>query len=144
METIRILPKELNPGVILSKDTREFKIYGTSCPMDPEQFYEPLIHWFNKYLDNPLQETVFEIFFSYFDTASSKFLLHIFYKLEDLQDLGSDVKVKWFYLEEDEDMLEEAEEFENVIYLDFEIIAVENEDVFEDDTYFLNEIESVI
>ena len=144
MEIIKIEPKDLLPGVILNKNSNTFRMYGTSCPMETEEFYEPIINWMNNYLRNPLSETVFEIFFSYFDTSSSKYLLHIFYKLEDLQDAGYDVHVKWFYAEDDDDMLEEAEEFENTVYLDFEIIPVENEDIWTDNDFFNKIMEELV
>ena len=50
-------------------------------------------------------------------------LLDVFKKLETLS--GSNVSVKWYYEEDDEDMLEAGEDYEAIIDLDFEMIEVE-------------------
>ena len=40
--------------------------------------------------------------------------------------------------------LEEAEEFENTVYLDFEIIPVENEDIWTDNDFFNKIMEELV
>jgi len=47
----------------------------------------------------------------------------VFKKLESLS--GTSVKVKWYYEEDDEDMLEAGEDYEAIIDLPFEMIEVE-------------------
>ena len=127
MEPLYYVPKELEPGVLLDTYSNKFIIYGISCPNEPFEFFIPIIHWFNNYMKRPLNTTVFEIYFDYFDTITSKFLLKILYKLESIAEQGYDVKIQWFYREGDEDMYEEAEEFDYVIEPDFEIIPILNE-----------------
>ena len=59
----------------------------------------------------------------YFNTSSSKCILDVFKKLESISD--SSVSVKWYYEEDDEDMLEAGEDYEAIIDLSFEMIEVE-------------------
>ena len=59
----------------------------------------------------------------YFNTSSSKCILDVFKKLETLS--GTEVSVKWYYEEDDEDMLEAGEDYEAIIDLPFEMIEVE-------------------
>ena len=59
----------------------------------------------------------------YFNTSSSKCILDVFKKLESIAD--SEVSIKWFYEEDDEDMLEAGEDYEAIIDLKFEMIEVE-------------------
>ena len=59
----------------------------------------------------------------YFNTSSSKCILDVFKKLESLA--GTEVSVKWYYEEDDEDMLEAGEDYEAIIDLPFEMIEVE-------------------
>ena len=59
----------------------------------------------------------------YFNTSSSKCILDVFKKLESVT--GSEVSVKWYYEEDDEDMLEAGEDYEAIIDLPFEMIEVE-------------------
>ena len=57
-------------------------------------------------------------------------------KLEKLQDSGKSVLLKWYYEEEDEDMLEEAEEFESIANIEFEIIPISYADSYIEDDLF--------
>jgi len=119
-------PKELLPGVLLDKESGNFQIVGTSCPMEPFEFFVPILNWFDEYGKEPLDETILVLNFNYFNTSSSKFLLKILYKLENIQETGKYVRIDWYYSEDDEDMLEEAEEFENIVDLEFDLIPLSN------------------
>jgi len=113
--------------------------------MEPFEFFNPIIDWFHEYSEDPLQKTVFEIYFTYFDTSTSKFFLRILYILEDIQEMGFDVIVNWYYSEEDEDMLDEGEEFERVSVLDFDMISIMNNPEYaEDDRYFEEIVELLL
>ncbi|MBQ5513471.1 MAG: SiaC family regulatory phosphoprotein, partial [Bacteroidales bacterium] len=56
----------------------------------------------------------------YFNTASSKLLLDILMKLEQLSEDGNDVLVRWYYPEDDEDMQEAGEEYSDIVDVPFE------------------------
>ena len=58
-----------------------------------------------------------------FNTSSSKCILDVFKKLETLS--GTEVKVNWYYEEDDEDMLEAGEDYQAIIDLPFKMIEVE-------------------
>ena len=69
----------------------------------------------------------------------------IMIKLEKLSGIEHKVNVRWYYSKYDEDMLEEGEEFENIVDIPFEIIPIENEtndlEEDEDNDYFDNIID---
>lgn len=117
---------ELLPGIFFDKETRKFKVFGRSCPVNAFEFYEPIFTWLDAYLKEPLEETKVEFFLNYINTASSKMILKLFNKLEELILLGKNVYISWFYTEDD-DMLETGEEFENVLDLKFDFIEVDDE-----------------
>ena len=71
----------------------------------------------------PNSATVLNVQLEYFNTSSSKCILDVFKKLESVS--GSEVSVKWYYEEDDEDMLEAGEDYEAIIDLPFEMIEVE-------------------
>ena len=60
----------------------------------------------------------------YFNTASSKMLLDILMKLEDMHKAGKESLVKWYYPEDDEDMKEAGEEYADIVDVPFEQISV--------------------
>jgi len=122
-DRIEIPGDQDTPYVNFNYDKRKFEIAGRSFPADADGFYQPLIKWLDDYKKTgPDAETVFEVRMEYFNTASAKMLLDVFFKLEDIAEAGNDVKIQWFYLEEDEDMLEAGEEFNEIVELEFEFV----------------------
>ena len=105
------------------KSAGELLIKGRSIPENSIEFYKPLIDWISEYSDNPKGQTLVNIQLEYFNTSSSKCILDVFKKLESIAD--SEVSIKWFYEEDDEDMLEAGEDYQAIIDLPFKMIEVE-------------------
>ena len=68
----------------------------------------------------------FPAFFNldYFNTATSKVILDILVMFEEMIEEGNDVKVKWYYDEEDEDMQAAGEEYSDMVDVPIEMISV--------------------
>ena len=101
----------------------ELLLKGRSIQENSIEFYKPLIEWIESYSESPNSSTVLNVQLEYFNTSSSKCILDVFKKLESVT--GSEVSVKWYYEEDDEDMLEAGEDYEAIIDLPFEMIEVE-------------------
>ena len=101
----------------------ELLLKGRSIPENSIEFYKPLIEWIESYSESPNSSTVLNVQLEYFNTSSSKCILDVFKKLESVT--GSEVSIKWYYEEDDEDMLEAGEDYEAIIDLPFEMIEVE-------------------
>lgn len=98
-------------------------IKGRSIPENSIEFYKPIIDWIGSYGGAPQGTTEVNIQLEYFNTSSSKCILDVFKKLETLA--GTEVKVNWYYEEDDEDMLEAGEDYQAIIDLPFKMIEVE-------------------
>ncbi len=122
MEALRVEGSGYTPKVVLDPANNTFEISGRSLPEDVSAFYSPIIEWINKYAQNPNKKTVFEFKLTYYNTASSKLLLNIMSKLEDIVDDDNEVLVKWYYPEDDEDLEEAGEEYSDIVDLPFESI----------------------
>jgi hypothetical protein len=116
MEIINLEGTEDTPKIILDKNNGIFEISGRSLPEDSAEFYKPVIEWLEKYNTNPNTKTHFTFKLEYFNTASSKLILDVLSKLEDLPN----VTVLWYYHEDDEDMQEAGEEFSELVEIPFE------------------------
>lgn len=123
METIKIAGTEDTPNVILDAANDIMEISGRSLPEDVASFYEPVLNWLDEYAKNPNPKTIFNFKLVYFNTASSKLLLDILMKLEELHENGADVLVKWHYPEDDEDMAEAGEEYADIVDIPFEKVS---------------------
>jgi len=118
--------EDLLPGVILDKNAGKFEIYGKSCPVDGIEFYEPIFNWFDQYKNDPLERTNLDFKLTYFNTISAKVILKLMTKMEDLSNLGHEVKIRWYYTEGDEELEEAGEKFANIVNVNFEYIPVCN------------------
>jgi len=123
MEVIKIKGTDDTPTVILDSENGIFEISGRSLPEDVAAFYEPIIDWLDRYAEGPNPKTVFDFKLEYFNTASSKLLLDVLLKLEDMCENGKDVLVRWHYPDDDEDMQEAGEEYADIVDVPFEQVS---------------------
>jgi hypothetical protein len=123
METIKIQGTEDTPKIILDAENEIMEISGRSLPEDVSSFYEPVLNWLNEYAENPKKKTIFNFKLTYFNTASSKLLLDILMKLEEMHEKGQDVLIRWHFPEDDEDMAEAGEEYADIVDVPFEQVS---------------------
>jgi len=121
MDVIKIMGTDDTPTVTLDAGSNIFEISGRSLPEDVAAFYNPIIEWMEKYNQAPLAKTVFNFKLVYFNTASSKMLLDILMKLEELHNAGKQVVVKWHFADDDEDMKEAGEEYADIVDVPFAV-----------------------
>ena len=112
MDTIKILGTDDTPS-------------GRSLPEDVAAFYAPVLSWLGEYAGSPNAKTVFSFKLVYFNTASSKLLLDILMKLEEISEAGHEVLVKWYYPDDDEDMEEAGKEYAEIVGIPFEQVPYE-------------------
>jgi hypothetical protein len=123
MEPLNIKATNDTPRVIFDPDNDIFEISGRSLPEDVVTFYQPVIDWLDDYKAHPRKKTEFIFRYVYFNTATSKLVQDILFKLEGLNEAGHEVNILWYYEQDDEDMYDIGVEFRENINLPFEIIA---------------------
>lgn len=123
MEIIKIAGTEDTPTVIFDAQNDVFEISGRSLPEDVVSFYDPLLSWLDEYSQSPNKKTIINFKLVYFNTASSKLLLDVLMKFEEIHEAGHDVLVKWHFPEDDEDMEEAGIEYADIVDLPFEKVS---------------------
>ncbi len=125
MDVIKIQGTDDTPQVTLdaTSEVPYMEISGRSLPEDVVTFYAPILEWLDDYAENTLEKTVFNFKLEYFNTASSKLLLDILLKLEDIHEDGHEVLVRWHFPDDDEDMEEAGEEYEDIVEVPFEQVS---------------------
>ncbi|MDD4747551.1 MAG: DUF1987 domain-containing protein [Salinivirgaceae bacterium] len=123
MEVIKIIGTDDTPSVTLDANNDLFEISGRSLPEDVAAFYEPILDWLDRYAEGPNDKTVFNFKLVYFNTASSKLLLDILLKLEEIFEAGNDVLIRWHFPDDDEDMEEAGEEYADIVEVPFEQVS---------------------
>ncbi len=123
MEVIKIVGTDDTPSVTLDVANEIFEVSGRSLPEDVAAFYEPILDWIERYSEEATGKTVFNFKLVYFNTASSKMLLDILLKLEEMYESGKEVLVRWHFPDDDEDMQEAGEEYADIVEVPFEQIS---------------------
>lgn len=124
MEVIKITGTDDTPSVNLDKDKGIFEMSGRSLPEDVTAFYQKILDWISEYVKSPNNKTEFNFKLEYFNTASSKVILDILLKFEEIVENGKEVVVKWHYNSDEEDMLEAGEEYADIVNIPFEYIVM--------------------
>ena len=115
----------LTPDVNFDPKAGKFEISGYSRPEDVREFYSPLIKYFDefqkKYENRSLNELcktndlLFIFKFTYFNSASTKFLSDLLFQIMKFKGLGINFEIDWYYEEYDEDMREVGEDLSDMV-----------------------------
>ena len=124
MDVFILEETNLTPSITLDNETGKLELKGKSIPENSLEFYQPVYEWLDEYVASPKEKTVVTIQFEYFNTSSSKCILDILKKIDKIDELGNDVLIKWYYDEDDEDMMEAGEDYSDLLDAPFELIAL--------------------
>lgn len=123
MQALRIPATIKTPEVLFDPSNNVFEIKGKSVPENAEEFYMPVLDWFDDYVANPNEETVLKLDLEYFNISSSKRLLFLLYKLNELASKEIAVRVEWHHNESDEDMFEVGQDFAFMVKVPFDFVG---------------------
>lgn len=127
MQALNIEATEKTPAINFDPATGTFEIKGKSIPNDAEAFYAPVLEWMENYVKSPGKKTSVELNLEYFNITSSKRILFILYKLNDLIDAQHDVSVKWYYADTDDDMHEVGQDYAFMVKVPFHFVGYKKE-----------------
>ena len=119
MEELYINATPQTPFIHFNGKSGVMEIKGRSIPDQPDEFWLPVLNWFETYLLNPNGSTVVKIDLEYFNISSSIRILFLLYKLNELAEVGNDVHVEWLYRETDEDMYEVGQDYAYMVKVPF-------------------------
>lgn len=111
------------PKVNFDAKTGILLIEGKSFPPDVTTYFGDILSWLDEYILEPADNTVMTLKLDYFNTASSKIIMDILYKMEELHSKGKKVLIEWYYPDDDEDMMETGKEYEELIKIPFKQIG---------------------
>ncbi len=118
-----IQPRIDTPRIVFDNLTGDMTIEGKSFPPDVTTVFSGALNWIDEYMEHPASKTVLSLKLDYFNTASSKIIMDILYKMEELHKKGNDVLIKWIFPEDDDDMQETGMEYSEIVEVPFEQIG---------------------
>lgn len=119
MRTLKIESTANSPEVIFDVAQKLFMIKGKSVLNNVDEIYDPVLDWLNEYQFEEGAEMEFVFDMEYFNISSSKRILFVLYKLNEMLESGLDVKVFWYHNKDDNDMKEVGEDFEFMVNVPF-------------------------
>ncbi len=127
MKTLSLEGSPKTPTIEMNSETGVIEIEGRSIPENSIDFYKPVVEWLDEYANSPTGDTKVNIKLEYFNTSSSKCILDVFKKLENVFKKSGEkgVVINWYYEEDDEDMLEAGEDYQSILKIPFKMIEVE-------------------
>ncbi len=116
MQNIELKENITTPYVLLNAETGEIRIEGRSIPENVIDFYQPILDWIDRYINEPQVHTNVHFKLEYFNTSSSKRLFDIMKKVETIsaQD-GKKISIHWYYEEDDEDIYYAGNDYKALI-----------------------------
>ena len=110
------------PYIIFDPEHNHFEISGNSLPEDSTKFFEPIFEWIEKYINDPLRNTILVCKLEYFNSSSAKMFYQVFIELEKIKDTGNEIKIKWYFEPGDKLIEEKGLEYQSILAFPFEMI----------------------
>ena len=126
MKDLIIKGEAKTPTVKFNFQNGELLISGRSIPENSVEFYEPIIQWLDDYKASNGGGLKMDIKLEYFNTSSSKCILDLFKKLEELNEVKKAIAIQWYFEADDEDMEEAGQDFQAIINVPMELVSVES------------------
>lgn len=123
MDLLQIEATEKTPFVKFDPKTGEFEVSGKAIPQDAEAFFSPILEWMDEYVSTVDRATHVRIDLEYFNISSSKRILFLLYKLNEIVDKSMPVSVSWYYADSDDDMKEVGQDFAFMVRVPFKFVS---------------------
>lgn len=126
MNALEIPAKDASPYIKFDPQGK-LEIKGKSYDDDVVSLYAILMKKIQEFAVSGKDSLEVNFYLKYFNTASSKCLYDLVTAIKGLQEeKGVKVKMEWNYIEGDESMKEEIEEFKEDIDFDFQVLPEKN------------------
>ncbi|HLV42534.1 MAG TPA: DUF1987 domain-containing protein [Brumimicrobium sp.] len=115
------------PYINFNSQSGSMLIQGRAIPQPADEFWAPILKWFYAYSSVPNSKTTLVFNMEYFNISTSKQILFLLHKLNDLYEKGHDVTVEWKYAKDDIEMKEAGFDFSCVVNVPFKFTVVDLE-----------------
>lgn len=112
------------PSIEFDRNAGELKIIGKSLPEYSYAFYGKLLDEVDEYINEPKSCTTLIFKLEYINTISSKLIMRLILRFEKLMKSGNEIKVLWYYSEDDDMMLDMGEVYKSTTKIPVELIKL--------------------
>lgn len=116
------------PQIRIDSSEHRFSIEGISRPEDVRTFYGETLTALEQALNehtNATEPFLLSFKMDYFNSSSAKFIADLMILAKEAGENGVPCKIRWYYHQEDEDMLEVGEDFSEMAGIEFQYIMIQ-------------------
>ncbi len=124
-DIVDIEKTDRTPKIYFNKHKGIIKITGRAMPENARLFFGPLLQWIEKYIKTPKDKTYIHLDLEYFNSSTSKLIIQMLNPLKEIEKKGKELIIEWYYMEEDDDILDSGKTFEELSGLKFKYISYE-------------------
>lgn len=117
-------PTSKTPKIFWNPDSYTFLVEGRSIPEDSVGFYRKLYGWVDECGPQLTGSVDFDFKLEYFNTSTSKCLLDLFKLLQKAWEKNPEIKIRWYFNEDDQDMGETGRDYADLVDIPIEVIEV--------------------
>ena len=125
MDKVHILPTNKTPEVLLNP-AGIIKIKGRAIDESRTGVPEQIMQWIDEYLLNPSEKTDVTVALEFLNSFNTIVLTSILKKISLLIQQRKKLHIKWYYEEDDLDILDRGEYISSIIDVPVEFIRTEN------------------
>ncbi|MBP7866806.1 MAG: DUF1987 domain-containing protein [Acidobacteria bacterium] len=124
MQNLKLAATKYTLAVDFDAESGALELAGSSYPENAVDFFQPLLDWVRGFIAEGARPLTVNFRLVYMNTSSTKCVLDLLEALEQHVKAGGEVRVNWYYEEDDEDIQEMGEELSEDIGLPFTLIPV--------------------
>lgn len=122
---IEIQQTESFPFIKLDPIKGVITIEGVSTPISPLTYLEPILDWIDLYSATNKRLEI-NLTFQYYNTYTTKFLVRLIEKCNNLNSIGSSVLINWNYSQNDDEIKECGEFYKELFFNmpEFQLVSI--------------------
>ena len=114
---------EKTPKVNFDVTSNELVIEGICIPELTHEFFKPVINFIHQVENSSIKQFSLLVKLHFFNTGSARYILELMKTVQKLKDKGIEVKFKWYYNEDDEDIEEAGRSYSFILNEPFDMVS---------------------
>jgi len=124
-QSVNVDATPATPAIFLDAALCRIIIRGSSSPLSPMNYFQPVYDWVNNYETFGGAYLEVHFLFDYFNSYTSKFILNLTNMCKSLTLSGREVKCFWYYKEDDEEMKEFGKHLKGLFGKGFKLVLLD-------------------
>ncbi|MFN6036847.1 MAG: DUF1987 domain-containing protein [Bacteroidota bacterium] len=122
MEPLFIEKTFSTPLVQFTDADKSILIEGRIIPEDANTVFAPIVQWVDNYFTEGNNELKIVFRLYYYNTSSSKKIVQLLKRLDEIFSTGKQISVIWEYEEGDDDCMRDGEDYKNLVKYPLDVV----------------------